>query len=229
MKLLIIVLSVPFIVLSRFCEAMDFLDIRKDIRRCIEIVDFSKSNVPFAFISTLIVAEDHRSPLHRGVDPIAMIRATYVRLLNGCVQGASTIEQQFVRVATNRFERTVKRKIREQILAIAVSRRRSKHEIASAYLSIAFYGTGCMGVSGLRSHCGQNLASAQKSDILGMISRLKYPEPLYPSVLWHRKLQRRVDYIIAREKHSAINVSQLIITPLSSSAENCQKASYNHE
>jgi penicillin-binding protein 1A len=190
------------------------LSIREDIKKCIKVVDSSINEVPIEFILTLVAAEDHRSALHKGIDPIAMVRAAYVRLRSGDVQGASTIEQQFVRVVTNRFERTARRKIREQILAIAVSRRRNKFQIAAAYLSIAFYGSECTGVKGLRSCCGHNLVTAQENDILGMISRLKYPEPLYPSVQWKNKLHWRIAYIKNRERRSAVIASQSIFKPL---------------
>jgi penicillin-binding protein 1A len=120
-----------------------------DIQHCLGAVDALNEKVPYSFVDVLISAEDHRSSLHLGVDPIAMIRAFLVRIFKGKIEGASTIEQQFVRTITGRFERTISRKVREQALAIAVSRRRSKYAIASAYLSVAFYGTGCVGLKGL--------------------------------------------------------------------------------
>ncbi len=191
--------------LSRIAELCDICGIRADISSCLEVVDSSGGKVPFPFLVSLITAEDHRSTLHKGVDPIAMVRSAYVRIRCQKFQGASTIEQQFVRVVTGRFDRTLIRKIREQILAIAVSRRRSKLQIASAYLSIAFYGSGCIGIKGLRSRCGNNLSHAKQNDIWGMISRLKYPEPLQPSLSWEMKLHHRIEHIICRETQSANN------------------------
>ena len=215
LKLFISFFSLPFIILSRCCELVDAWRIREDTRKCIAIVDSSINKIPLPFILSLVAAEDHRNALHKGIDPIAIIRAVYVRLRSGDVQGASTIEQQFVRVATNRFERTVSRKLREQILAIAVSRRRSKFQIASAYLSIAFYGSGCIGDRGLKSRCGNNLFSAKENDILGMIARLKYPEPLHASVQWKNILKQRIKYIRICKGRSAIKASQLIAEPFS--------------
>lgn len=205
LRLLILIISGPFIALSRFVELCNIWNVRADIDSCLDVVDSSSDKVPFPFLVSLITAEDHRSALHQGVDPIAMIRAAYVRIRYGQVQGASTIEQQFVRVVTGRFDKTLTRKVREQILAIAVSRRRSKLQIASAYLSNAFYGSGCIGVKGLRSRCGINLSCAKQNDIRGMISRLKYPEPLQPTLTWETKLNRRIEHISYLEARSANN------------------------
>ena len=89
-----------------------------------------------------------------------MIRALSVRIRHGTIQGASTIEQQFVRVMSGRYERSVARKLREQALAIAISRRREKKQVAAAYLSVAFYGSARRGVSGLMTQCGPELEAA---------------------------------------------------------------------
>jgi penicillin-binding protein 1A len=197
--------SLPFIILSRCCETLNAWCIREDFNKCLKVIDSPTHQIPFSFLFYLVVAEDRRNAIHKGVDPFAMIRAVYIRIRNGDTQGASTIEQQFVRVITNRFERNISRKIREQVLAIAVSRRRGKHQIARAYLSSAFYGYGITGVIGLKNQCGYNLDTALDYKVLEMIARLKYPEPLYPSAQWEIKLQQRIEYIRACARQLAIN------------------------
>jgi penicillin-binding protein 1A len=132
-----------------------------------------------------------------------MIRALSVRARSGRIQGASTIEQQFVRVISGRYERSFMRKIREQALAIAVSRRRAKSQIAEAYLSVAFYGSHLRGASGLLAACGVELDAASPRLIFGMIAKLKYPEPSQPGPQWEAKLQRRIRYIESRFQGAA--------------------------
>ena len=65
----------------------------------------------------LISGEDHRFFYHLGFDIIAIARAVRNRLLYGRIEGASTIEQQLVRVLTNEYQRTFSRKIKEILLA----------------------------------------------------------------------------------------------------------------
>ena len=140
-----------------------------------------------------------RNAIHPGVDPIAILRAIYVRLRLGDVQGASTIEQQFVRVVSGRHERTLARKVYEQVLAVCVSRRRRKAQIARAYLTIAYYGSAVVGMVGLRATFGGDVSPANIDAIREMIARLKYPEPSRPTTEWRRKVRTRVTYIELRE------------------------------
>lgn len=168
---------------------------KSDLHTCIQVVDQFGETVPKIFVEALVNAEDHRSTLHFGVDPIAILRAIMVRIRNGEIQGASTIEQQFVRVVTKRYERTIGRKMREQFLAAMLSVRRPKRSIASAYLSIAYYGTSIEGIGGLQRHFGQKLWEVDYLDALEFIAQLKYPRPSEDLWIWRYKIDRRVAYI----------------------------------
>ena len=199
LRMALIVASAPFVAFSRAAEAIDLWDLKADIALCLQTVDCSVVRpIPRAFVQALVVAEDRRNALHLGVDPMGIARATLAQLSGKGIQGASTIEQQFVRVISGSYEKTIRRKIREQALAIAVSRRRSKTQIASAYLSVAYYGPGLIGASGLRNLCGKDLDACRAERTHEAIARLKYPQPLRPSIAWKRKLGRRVAYITAR-------------------------------
>lgn len=193
-------LSLPFIVFSRLIELFRSSLFLTDLEHCLEVVDAYGNKIPPAFIEALVAAEDHRNRIHFGVDPFGIMRALFVRIIRKENQGASTIEQQFVRVVTNKYEHSMLRKLREQALAIAVSRRRPKSFIASAYLSIAFYGSGCIGLQGLRSLLGNNLDVVEPHAILTTIAQLKYPKPLRPSISWKRLIARRTAYIALRQE-----------------------------
>ena len=190
-------LSVPFIAFSRILEAVNLWGLRADIAKCIETVDRSTHewSVPDAFIHALVAAEDRRNAMHFGIDPLGMVRALLSIVTGNGIQGASTIEQQFARVVTKCYERTIFRKIREQAIAIAVSRRRSKIEICAAYLSIAFYGQGLVGAAGISTLCGNVLDSCPARKVHEAIARLKYPQPVRPTSLWNIKIENRADYI----------------------------------
>ncbi|WP_019896072.1 transglycosylase domain-containing protein [Hydrogenovibrio halophilus] len=192
------VLVIPLIVISRWFEKMSSERFRTDLEQCLDVVDQFKESVPYPFVRVLIEAEDHRNAYHFGVDPIGVLRAVWVWLIYGHTQGASTIEQQFVRVVTGRYERTAVRKLREQLLAIAIVRHRPKKSIASAYLAIAFFGSGCVGLDGLKSHFGHRFHSASAKQALRFVTRLKYPRPLQPSARWHSKVNARCEAIWLR-------------------------------
>ena len=187
------VLATPLSLASLLLERFAPNKLQADLERCLELTSRLGNSVPAAFVDAVILAEDHRNGLHPGVDVFAMARAVWVRLRFGQVQGASTIEQQFVRVVTNRNERTVRRKVREQALALMLVRRTSKRQIASAYLAVAFYGSGSVGIQGLRQRFGQNLEKVSFPQALGMVAQLKYPRPRRSSKEWNSKLAARID------------------------------------
>lgn len=189
----------PLIVLSKLVYLVNWRSFRRDVRTVVSVVDNMETRVPETFVAFLFLAEDHRSELHAGVDPVALLRAVWVRLRWRRREGGSTVEQQLVRTVLCMYERKFSRKLREQLLAVAVSRRCTKRSIATAYLAIAYYGTRCSGVGGLKELCGSNLDKADFQAICGAIARLKYPEPAQPSASWLAKHQRRVEYIAQRK------------------------------
>jgi len=203
----IAVLSFPFIVLSRVAELLDSWKVRDDINECLTVVDACANNVPTRFVDVLIAAEDHRNMVHAGVDPLAMIRAAIVRLKLNQTEGASTMEQQLVRTIMRRYEHSLSRKLKEQSLAIAVCRKRPKAQLAAAYLSIAYYGSGRSGIAALKELCGNDLQLADARQIIGAIARLKYPQPVNPSLLWRHKIDRRILYIARRMRRRADQAS----------------------
>lgn len=206
LKLLLWLLAAPQILLSLLLEILGSRRLRAELALCKKLAQTHGRHVPQQFREALILAEDHRNGLHPGIDAIAMLRAAWVWIATGNAQGASTIEQQFVRVVSGRYERTLFRKAREQVMALMLARRVSKASIASAYLSVAFYGSGCVGVEALRRRCGTNLDGASFRDALWMVSMLKYPCPSFPSAKWRSRLEARCRYLLARASGTA-NIS----------------------
>jgi penicillin-binding protein 1A len=202
LKLGLYVLVSPLILASRVMIKFRMCGLNDDLQRCLEAVDTAPS-IPNRFVVTLVTAEDHRSLIHPGVDPISILRVLLLWVRTGRAQGASTIEQQLVRVVLECYEKTLRRKLREQLVAVGLSRKRSKAQIAKAYLGKAFYGSGRYGLSALNFTCKPNLETASQECISYMVARLKYPEPLYPTAEWHQRVNSRVHYITGRLKRSA--------------------------
>lgn len=187
--------AIPIILLANIINLLNIKSFKDDIEKSLKIIDdFSNIKIDKRFIQVLILAEDRRNKLHRGVDTIAILRAIKVRLLENKYQGASTIEQQFIRVVTNRFEKTFYRKLREQILAILLDKKAKKYDISKSYLLIAYYGYNLTGLSAIKKIC----IDINKVDIttaIEIISRLKYPQPKNINNIWLSKKNKRVLYI----------------------------------
>jgi penicillin-binding protein 1C len=101
-----------------------------------------------AFIDALIAIEDARYFEHRGVDPLAIIRASVNSLRAGeIVSGASTLTMQTARLLEPRPDRTLVSKFIEAWRALQLEARYSKAEILETYLTLTPYGGNLEGVT----------------------------------------------------------------------------------
>lgn len=143
-----------------------------------ELLKISDTHNTTILSKLLISGEDHRFYYHIGFDFIAIIRAVRNRIIYRKFEGASTIEQQLVRVLTNEFDKTFARKIQEILLATTVSSIVPKNAIPKIYLNVAYYGTGMNGLTQTYSKLGitdrETLPIEQAAEI---VSRIKYPQP----------------------------------------------------
>lgn len=184
-------------------------NIKTDVDKCLKNIDESVySSIPDSWLIFLIYAEDHRFNKHCGVDFYCILRAIYHTKIKKKYQGASTIQQQYVRVITNRYEKTLWRKIREQIIAIIITNKINKENIAKTYLKIAFYGSQQLGLNSFLKKQKISIAELDDTKVIELIARLKYPEPYHHKnkVNWENKIKRRKQYILGRiEKYSLIS------------------------
>ncbi len=107
--------------------------------------------IPENLIKATIATEDQGFYSHPGVDLKGVMRAVWINLRGGeMVVGGSTITQQVSRnlllASEERGERSLRRKLREMILAIQLTRRLSKDEVLEFYLNQTYYGGMAYGV-----------------------------------------------------------------------------------
>lgn len=200
LKAFYFLITIPVKAAARFLLVYDIFQLKANLEKCINVVDEKKSCIPESYVSYLMAAEDHRSKFHFGIDQIAMLRAFFKNIIHSEAQGASTIEQQFVRVVTGNYSYSFKRKLKEQILAVMLVQKRAKCDIAKSYLAIAYYGSKCDGVEGVKNLIGSDLINVSENKIISVVARLKYPKPLSNLVRWEKKLDKRVNYIRKRHK-----------------------------
>lgn len=151
--------------------------------------------LPSSLLTALVVGEDRRFFLHGGVDAIALLRALWQRLCYNRLQGASTIEQQLVRTVTRRYELTIRRKIREMLLASCIPKILTKTEILGIYLMIAHFGWSMQGIVRASKTLGYSLESIRIKEAASLVARLKYPESPCQSREWKVLIERRALWI----------------------------------
>ena len=118
-----------------------------NFRRFDTSLPVARGDIPPVLVNAVVAAEDRRFFEHHGVDSRGIIRAFMADLRgHAYVEGASTITQQYVRMAYVGDERSMGRKLREAVLAGRVDKELSKDEILYRYLSRAYFGSGAYGV-----------------------------------------------------------------------------------
>ncbi|REL32178.1 transglycosylase domain-containing protein [Thalassotalea euphylliae] len=200
LKLCYFIVTIPYLVISKLAYKFNWWGFRNDTKKCLDIASkYGNVKLPKELLLTLKIAEDHRNNFHFEVDQIAYIRAL-ISNLRGSIQGASTIEQQFVRVVVDNYQRTLKRKLYEQLLAVHVASLSEKDRIGTAYLFIAYYGQASIGTLRLKNIVELPLSKLKYSDAILIIARLKYPEPSNISKQWLNKFDKRIKHIAIRLK-----------------------------
>ena len=98
-------------------------------------------DLPKHLIQAVVAIEDRRFYDHNGVDLKAILRAIVNDLVGGKqLQGGSTITQQLVKNFYLTPERSIKRKLREAMMAVMLERKLTKKEILEMYLNEIYMG-----------------------------------------------------------------------------------------
>jgi penicillin-binding protein 1A len=118
------------------------------------------SQIPQVVKNAVIAIEDKRFRTNSGIDIRGIARAFVADIMHkGVVQGASTIEQQFVKNALQaQAHRTIFEKLRETALAYQLAHKWSKEKILTEYLNTIYFGNGAYGIeSAARTYFGSDV------------------------------------------------------------------------
>jgi penicillin-binding protein 1A len=130
-------------------EGSRIADLSGPIRR--ETVAFDR--IPEVVIDAVLATEDAEFYEHTGVQHDAMVRAAARNLQAGGIEeGASTITQQYVRMALLDPEQTFDRKLHEIVWAVELEQRLEKDEILHRYLNGIYLGQGVYGFGTAADH-----------------------------------------------------------------------------
>lgn len=168
----------------------------------IKISSFKKTRSQYAtvLLNALVSGEDHRFDLHIGFDPISVFRAFWKVYLNNAREGGSTIEQQLVRVITNRYEVTINRKFREILLSTVLINFFTKAEVLNTYLSVAYFGWHMNGIEQVFSRLNIKENAITASQACFIIAMLKYPVPKIVSEDKIKRINMRAAHIYTKLK-----------------------------
>lgn len=130
--------------------------------------------IPPEMRAAMISTEDRRFRSHIGIDPIGLARAVGGAVVKGHrVSATSTITQQLARNIFLTNNRSVVRKLKEAILALALERKFSKDQILELYLNRVYFGGGAYGIDAASrkffGHGADNLSLGEAAIIAGLV------------------------------------------------------------
>ena len=152
--------------------------------------------IPKELINAFISAEDKKFYNHFGIDPIAIIRASFTNFYNQFTNrkliGASTITQQVVKNLLLSSDVSIERKIKEMIIAIRLEIILSKNKILELYLNDIYLGYGSYGVaSASLNYFNKSLSELSLHEIAFLAALPKAPNNYNPRKKYNEAFKRR--------------------------------------
>jgi len=162
--------------------------------------------IPDVVKKAFVTAEDRDFYHHFGFSIPRIIKAIIVDIKAGKkIQGASTITQQLARMLFLTREKTLKRKIRELLLAIQIERNYTKDQILTFYLNNIYLGHGIYGVEAAsRFYFGKHVWELEPHEAATLAALPRSPARLSPYVAPEKLLKRRNFILINMAKEGYI-------------------------
>ncbi len=164
--------------------------------------DIRRTVVPLSEISrhiknATIAIEDDEFYQHKGIRPKRIIKAVYDNITSNTSQGGSTLTQQVVKNIYLSREKTITRKIKEWILAIALEKRLTKDEILSVYLNEMPYGGTIYGVQeASRYFYGKDASDVTLAEAAYLAALPQRPSYFSPHGKNFDKLEKRKNLVL---------------------------------
>ncbi|MGE3693328.1 MAG: transglycosylase domain-containing protein [Novosphingobium sp.] len=185
--------------------------------------------IPSVMKDAMVSVEDRRFRSHPGVDPIGIARSFFVRFQSGRFkQGGSTITQQLARNIFLNNSKTLDRKLREAVLAMALEWKFSKNQILELYLNKVYFGGGAYGVDSASrkffGHPGTAISLPEAAIIAGLV---KAPSRFSPTADAKAAVDRAKTVLEVMQTNGTINAEQAASADLASvhlAAESSQNA-----
>jgi len=159
-------------------------------------------DVPIQLKQAFISAEDKNFYNHFGIDGIGILKASIRNISNFLnerrPQGASTITQQVAKNFLLNDELSLRRKIKEALLAIKIEQVLEKDRILELYLNQIYLGSGTYGVAAASNRYFKKSLSELSIDEMAFLAALpKAPSRYHPKRNYEKAFDRR-NYVLKR-------------------------------
>ena len=167
-------------------------------RSAFTIFQERRVEMPFSDISphlvrAIIAVEDQRFYEHRGIDLIRILAAALTNLReHRAAQGGSTLTQQLARQSFLTTDKTLRRKLKEAVLAWRLEREFTKDQLLELYLNKVYFGDGLYGVEAASlGFFGKHARDVDVAEAALLAGLVKSPSTYAPTVDLERAVARR--------------------------------------
>jgi penicillin-binding protein 1A len=164
--------------------------------------------VPLAGVSphlvkAIIAIEDQRFYDHSGIDLVRIAGAALNNLQEGRrAQGGSTLTQQLARQSFLTPDKTIRRKLKEMLVAARLEREFTKEQILQLYLNKVYFGDGLYGAEAASlGYFGKRAADLDLAEAALLAGLVKSPSTYAPTVSRDRARARR-DLVLQQMRQS---------------------------
>ncbi len=173
-------------------------DVHQDIKR----TEIDPATISSNLKNATVAIEDSTFYQHKGIKPIAIVRAFLVNITSGTFsQGGSTITQQIIKNTLLTQEKTLTRKIKEWILALKLEGVASKDEILGIYLNEVPYGGNIYGVEeAAKTYFNKNASELTLAESAYLAALPRAPSFYSPYGSHLTELDNRKNLVLARMK-----------------------------
>lgn len=157
--------------------------------------------IPKHVVQAFLAAEDDEFYQHKGINYLAILRATLANLQAGRkVQGGSTITQQVAKTLFLSSEKSYARKIKEFFLAHQIEKNFTKDEILYLYLNQIYFGQGAHGIgTAAKTYFRKDVSDLTLEEAAILAGLPKAPSAFSPVHNPKRAKERQV-YVLSRMK-----------------------------
>jgi penicillin-binding protein 1C len=172
------------------------------------------SDIPQALRDATVATEDKSFYQNPGVEPLGILRAVWINLRSGeTLSGGSTITQQVARTMLmtpgERSQQTLRRKLREAVLAWQLNHRYSKAEILAIYLNQTYYGGMNYGVeAAAQTYFGKPVKDLSLAESALLAGIPQTPALYNPFTNPQKALERRTVVLELMQKQGMISREQ---------------------
>lgn len=165
-------------------------------------INATLDEVPLSLQNAVIAIEDMRFHTHNGVDIKRIAGAFVANLLNGSMQGGSTITQQLIKQTMLSTEQSYKRKLQEAYLALQLETKISKDDILEEYLNVIYLGGSNYGVKvAAMDYFGKELSELTLRESAMLAGLIRNPYRYNPRTNYYKRndpseTNDRTDYVL---------------------------------